>query len=127
MTRYDPFAMAEEKGIHVRYVDFQEAPLGLTTTVNGEQFILLSDLIEECRMRYFVCAHELYHCMEHEGLTSYYMYHHNSKNKLEREANQFAIQTITNLYLDRFDKEGVSIYDVLDYFHVPKEVYGVVG
>lgn len=126
MEETNPFATADRHGVQVRYEEFGRAPLGISIRMNNQSFILLSNTLVNTRLKYFICAHELYHSLEHSTLLNYYCSHDKAKNKLEYEANRYALKVITAMYIDMFDKETVSMYEVLDYFDVPKEVYNYV-
>lgn len=126
MVKYDPFSIAEKEGIDVRYKNFEGMPLGLSTFVNGRSFILLDSSLKEDNLRYFICAHELYHATEHKELTNYYISHKKAMYKLEGEANRFALDLIIKLYIDWYHGEEKSVYDIYDYFNIPEEVYNYV-
>lgn len=120
---WDPFIIAEEKGIDVRYVVLEDKPLGMYVEHKNKQFILLNNILLESPTRYFVCAHELFHATEHDGMIGYYTSHTAAKNKLEYAANQHALKMLINLYKEWVDKETITLYEVMEFFEVPEEVY----
>lgn len=129
MEKTNSFLLAEKHDIEVRYVDLSNIALGTTVKANGRMFILLHEEIKDSPFRYFICAHELYHALEHFGYISFYLYHNERREhiKAENEANKYAIKLITKMYIEDVDPDYVSIFDVLSYFGVPKEHIHTLG
>ncbi len=108
----DPFLLANELDVEVRYVPFGNNPKGMYTKVKGTPMILLNESIEELPERKFVLAHELYHYLEHEENAAYYIQNDKNRSKLETEANKFAITLLTNLYIEENREYPETIKDV---------------
>lgn len=87
---YNPFVLSELLNIEVKYVPFGKSPLGQVAYVYEAPIILLNDCLKDSNERFFVCAHELYHALEHTSLSSYYISNRIAKSKMESEANTFA-------------------------------------
>ena len=45
-------------------------------------------------------AHEIGHALEHKGLAAYYISSNVHQRKTEREADNFAMAVVTNLYIE---------------------------
>jgi len=122
---FDPFKIADDCGIKIKYVPFMEDPQGMIANVDGQKYILISDTLVDSNVKYFICAHELYHHLSHNGLGYYYISSIGGKYTLEREANSFATSLVTYLYKDMFDPdpENVSYLDVINHFQIPRKVF----
>lgn len=107
-----PFELANHLDIEVRYVPFKNNPKGMYTKIKGVPMILLSEQIEHQPERNFVLAHELYHFLEHEENAGYYILNDNARNKLENEANKFAITLLTELYIEENNELPNTVEDV---------------
>ncbi|MGY3767073.1 ImmA/IrrE family metallo-endopeptidase [Vagococcus vulneris] len=69
----------------------------------------------------FEISHELAHCLkEHDNYYDYYTATDSSRNKLEREANQVAIEILIEIYLHEFDidKEQFNVVRFMEYFKI---------
>lgn len=97
---YDPFILCEKMNIDVKYKPFLSEPLGETTYFRNRPIIILADSLRYSNQRYFVCAHELGHAINHQGLASFYTSNKLNKGKLEVEADKFACALIGMLYVE---------------------------
>lgn len=111
-STFNPFSIAEQMGIEVRYVDFDTNPLGSATKIEGDFIILLDCSLADDNLRYFVLAHELCHVINHDSLGEYYMIQRYGKDKLEKEADCFSLTLIVKLYEELFGEPARGIYDV---------------
>lgn len=86
----DPFAVCREMGIKVIYSPLVDL-LGYYQQVDGIDVICINEGIN-LYQSYFVCAHELYHALAHEGENRMYMDRHTYQvpGKRELAANRFA-------------------------------------
>lgn len=116
---YNPFDLTELLGIDVIFVEFLEKPLGRTTYFFGEPTILISSLIMNSSERFFVCAHELYHAIDHKNSGNYYISNVVARSKMEVEANSFAAKLILNEYRFIFNKMPRKFSDIQTKFGVP--------
>ena len=64
----DPFRIAEESNIKIKYLDNSTKLLGMYTVIERNRFIFLNSNMEEYMMR-MVLAHELGHVAFHRHLT----------------------------------------------------------
>lgn len=91
----DPFLLADYLGFRIEYGHFNRVPLGQTIPPRHrlipKPIIVLDETLKGCNDSFFVCAHELCHALNHDGLSSYYVANCVSHAKLEVEANRFAI------------------------------------
>lgn len=69
----------------------------------------------------FTCAHEIGHIVLHPGINVPFLSKHTllAKNKIERQANQFAVEL---LIPDKLLLEGATIYEAAAICGVPLEV-----
>ena len=119
---YDPFVLAENKGIDVLFVPFGETPKGETVRFKDETIILLNEQLMEENERFFVLAHELYHAIEHENLSAYYTTQRNGKGTLEREANIFSGQLMIKMYEEIYGFPPETFQDLQNQYGVSEEL-----
>lgn len=115
----DPFIIADEAGIPIRYVPFDKEPLGQAINFHGQPMILISDTLKYSRERYFVCAHELGHAIEHEDLAGYYTSNNHNKGKIEVEADKFAVVLLSELYVEENDEYPHNWSDLVHAYGFP--------
>lgn len=86
-----------------------------------EKTIFLSDkLLDENSD--FEISHELGHCIKkHDELTDYYNINEYSRNKVEYEANQIAIQILLTIWISEYDlqKEQLNAVKFMEYYKIP--------
>ena len=111
---YNPFVLADLLNIEVKYVSFGESPLGQVAYIYETPIILLNECLKDSNERFFVCAHELYHALEHTDLSSYYISNRVAKNKMEAEANTFATIILFNDFIENNEYLPES-FDILTY------------
>lgn len=115
----NPFELAESKKIIIRYFPLGNT-LGFYMKNARHQVITLNSDNDEQLMK-FVCAHELGHAVLHPDENTPFLHKNTlfSKNKIERQANYFAI----NLLIYESD---MSVYqtkqDVLREHGIPYEM-----
>ncbi|WP_429971318.1 ImmA/IrrE family metallo-endopeptidase [Fructilactobacillus sp. Tb1] len=98
----DPFALADILGIDIQWWNFIDEPKGDTVSPLGHPVILLNDSLIDSNEKYFVCAHELGHALEHVEFAGYYISNNRIKNKYEYEADSFAAELLIGLYEEDF-------------------------
>ena len=109
---FNPFMIAEKMNVEIRYVDFDQQPLGQATSILGDKMILLDDSLRDENLRYFVAAHELCHVVNHNELGGYYISHNYAKSKLEHEADYFAMVLLMSLYEELFGEQPRQVFEV---------------
>lgn len=73
----------------------------------------------------FEISHELGHCIKkHDELTAYYNISDYSRNKLEYEANQIAIQILLTIWINEYDlqKEQLNAVKFMEYYQIPSRL-----
>ena len=73
----------------------------------------------------FEISHELGHCIKkHDKLTDYYNINEYSRNKLEYEANQIAIQILLTIWINEYDlqKEQLNAVKFMEYYQIPSRL-----
>ncbi|WP_312908739.1 ImmA/IrrE family metallo-endopeptidase [Tissierella praeacuta] len=89
----DPFKIAKESNIKIKYLDNATDLLGMYTVIQRNRFIFLNSNMEEYMMK-MVLAHELGHDALHRHLTKNSPFHEyelfNITSQPEYEANIFA-------------------------------------
>lgn len=123
----DPFLLSESMNIEIRFVPFSEKPYGETVHILGDTLILISEDLKYSVERYFVCAHELFHVMNHDGLSSYYASSKVPRSKLELEANTFATMLLANLYGLNNGRLPETFDDVRREYGVPESMRDYSG
>ncbi|WP_342417149.1 ImmA/IrrE family metallo-endopeptidase [Paenibacillus sp. FSL R10-2782] len=93
----NPFEIAEQLSIHIRYCDLGNNTRGLYYRKLRRRFIVIHENLSEPWMR-FVCAHELAHDRLHPGISRFFVDNKSFFNvgKFERQANQFAVKLLTD-------------------------------
>lgn len=121
-TRYgtnDPIEIASQKQIHIFYEEFKNI-WGYYNSSRRIEMIHINRNLDE-PMRRFVIAHELGHRYLHPKVNVPFLRAHTlqSVDKLERQANQFAVEL---LMPDKLLIDGLSIYEAARISGIPKEV-----
>ena len=73
----------------------------------------------------FEISHELGHCIKkHDKLTDYYNINEYSRNKLEYETNQIAIQILLTIWINEYDlqKEQLNAVKFMEYYQIPSRL-----
>lgn len=73
----------------------------------------------------FEISHELGHCIKkHDKLTAYYNINEYSRNKVEYEANQIAIQILLTIWVNEYDlqKEQLNAVKFMEYYKIPSRL-----
>lgn len=99
---FNPFTIAEKLNIDVQFRPFKSEPKGNMINFLGRPIILISDEIKYSNQRYFVCAHELGHALEHVEVQAFYIYSSKNKMGIEYEANNFAKKLLQNFYVEEY-------------------------
>lgn len=115
----DPFAIAEMLGVRVVFEKLGKKAAFFTNMCNVPIIHMNEDISSE--IRDFACAHELGHALLHRETNASWLAFHTYSNdcKLEREANQFAVEL---LMPDEFVREfeEFSLYDIGVMVGVPR-------
>lgn len=119
----DPFEIAESKNILIRYL-----PLGNTLgfymkNVRHQVITLNSDMDEH--LFKFVCAHELGHAVLHPDESTPFLHKNTffSKEKIEREANTFAVELLLpDHFISEYCDTNLSIYETCEMYGIPREL-----
>lgn len=115
----DPFEISAQKNITILF-SFLGDTLGFFSTYKRSRFIHINNVLD-VPMRRFVCAHELGHAEMHPGINTPFLKANTlfSINRLEREANEFAVEL---LMPDDLIKEYNTIQEAAAACEVPFEV-----
>ncbi|MDT1946050.1 hypothetical protein CKN99_05950 [Carnobacterium maltaromaticum] len=100
----DPFVLAKKLHIVVKYVQFDDAPLGDSAYILGRNYIFIDQRLEFLSERYTICAHELFHALQHTNLKDFYFSNTIAKSYMEIEADRFSEHL-----LNRLNNENPSI------------------
>lgn len=122
LKTFDPFKIAEFKNIEVKYKNFDIEPKGEAVKYFDRSIILLDISLKDIDEKYFVCAHELCHALEHTELATYYISNCNIKNKFEYQADQFAIELLTSLYQEQYDIPAITKNDLQIAYGIPEKI-----
>jgi Zn-dependent peptidase ImmA (M78 family) len=115
----DPFCIAEQKNIMILF-NYLGETLGFFSTYKRAKFIHINNMLNRPLKR-FVCAHELGHAILHPGINTPFLKANTlfSINRLEREANEFAVEL---LMPDDLIKEYNTIQEAAAACEVPFEI-----
>lgn len=107
---HNPLRIAASLGYVVRYFDMPERIPGRYQPMpSGIDYILISESIRDTPSELFVCAHELFHAIEHRDSAAYYIATFRSHIKCERDADEFAAALLQELF-PRYAEEDVFRY-----------------
>lgn len=115
----NPFEIAKNRNIIIRYFPLGQT-LGFYMKNVRHQVITINSDIEDC-LKKFVCAHELGHAILHKDVNTPFLHKNTlfSKDKIEREANEFAINLL--LYGEKLEDYETK-YDILRENGIPYEM-----
>lgn len=116
----DPFEIASRLGITVLYESLGNT-LGYFNTYKRIKIIHINNCLEALVQR-FVCAHELGHAILHPNLNTPFLRSHTlySVDRIEREANRFAVELLIPDELIR--EHATTVRDVAVLCGVPQEI-----
>lgn len=126
-SSYNPFVVSELLNIEVKYVPFGKSPLGQVAYIYETPIILINECLKDSNERFFVCAHELYHALEHTSLSSYYVSNGVAKSKMESEANTFATIILFNDFIETNEYLPESFEDLEHSYGFPENSKLVLG
>ncbi|SDF77507.1 ImmA/IrrE family metallo-endopeptidase [Sporomusa acidovorans] len=114
----NPFFIADELGIIIVYRRMKNV-LGFFNMYKRIKIIHLNNRLSE-KLETFVCAHELYHAIEHYDLNTPFLKRSTlySTDKIERQANIFAVELLLNDELLREYPE-CSLYNIAKCLEIP--------
>ncbi|MDP4144126.1 MAG: ImmA/IrrE family metallo-endopeptidase [Bacillota bacterium] len=88
----------------------------------GDEFIYISSTVSEYEEK-FILAHELGHIILHKDITcEYYDNSLLNKDKLEFEANYFAMEFLLPNNLDYLELEGFSLEQLSNMYGIPEKI-----
>ncbi len=116
----DPFLIADSMNIIVIFRYMHHDINGFYKLEQRNRFIVINKHLSH-EMQRFVCAHELAHAILHPTINTPFLRANTllSVDKIEREANEFAVEL---LIPDELLHEGMNIYDAAAVCGVPNEV-----
>ncbi|WP_085012933.1 ImmA/IrrE family metallo-endopeptidase [Lentilactobacillus parabuchneri] len=114
----DPFSIAEQLNIEIRWETFGPHPLGQTAYFDKCPIILLNESIRDSVQRNFTCGHELGHIICQPGITGYQT-GRLSHGVCEYQANQFATGLMGLLYVEENGCGPDSYYDLVHHYGSP--------
>ena len=115
----NPFTIASNKNIIVLYEPLGNV-MGYFNTYKRIRMIHLNCNLD-AHIQYFTCAHELGHAIMHPKVNTPFLKANTlqSIDRIEREANQFAVEL---LMPDDLLFDGLSIYEAATVCGVPEEI-----
>lgn len=117
----DPFKIAEQLNIHIRYCDLGDSTRGFYYQKLRRRFIVIHEGLSDPWKR-FVCAHELGHDRLHPGISRFFIDEQSFFNagKFERQANLFAVKL---LMADARPTSGETKQQLLQRCSIPIELH----
>ncbi|MEG2253816.1 MAG: ImmA/IrrE family metallo-endopeptidase [Vagococcus sp.] len=112
--------LVNDMGLELMFVDMNRSGMYYAE----EKTIFLSDKLLD-KNSDFEISHELGHCIKkHDELTAYYNTNDYSRNKIEYEANQIAIQILLTIWVNEYDlhKEQLNAVKFMEYYKIPSRL-----
>lgn len=109
--------LVNDMGLELMFVDMNRSGMYYAE----EKTIFLSNKLLD-KNSDFEISHELGHCIKkHDNLTDYYNINEYSRNKVEYEANQIAIQILLMIWISEYDlqKEQLNAVKFMEYYKIP--------
>lgn len=119
----DPFYIAERLGVLIEYADLGET-LGFYFRNRRIKIININHNLSEIVQR-FVCAHELGHVILHKDANTPALRRNTffSTNKIEKEANQFAVELLMpDEAIYQYKNTNMTINEIAGIYGIPEEV-----
>lgn len=119
----DPFYIANRIGILVLFEPLGSI-YGYYNYYKRIKMIHINDQLDETLQR-FTCAHELGHALLHHDINTTFLKSKTffSTEKIEREANTFAVELLMpDEYLYELKDTEITIFDVAEMYGIPREV-----
>ena len=119
----DPFYIANRIGILVLFEPLGSI-YGYYNYYKRIKMIHINDQSDETLQR-FTCAHELGHALLHHDINTTFLKSKTffSTEKIEREANTFAVELLMpDEYLYELKDTELTIFDVAEMYGIPREV-----
>lgn len=117
----DPFALAELLNIDIQYWDLLDEPKGQTVRPFDKPIILLNKALKHSNERFFVCAHELGHALDHVDFSGYYISNNRVKDKYEYQADSFAKKLLIGLYKEEYGVLPHTCDELVHLYGYPKQ------
>jgi Zn-dependent peptidase ImmA (M78 family) len=120
----NPYELAAFKNVQVILWDMHEEIKGFYKYDKRNKYIFINNNLDESFQR-FVCAHELGHSQLHPRVNTTFLRANTllSTDKIEREANRFAIELlIPDEILYDFQDSILTINEVVATYGIPEEV-----
>lgn len=123
---YNPFKLAFRLDFEVIFTDdLPGERLGLA--VPELKVLFISSCIKGSKFSYFICAHELVHCTEHEGIQAFYNCSERTQGRFEQEADSEGIYVLCKFYLEQFPElDRLNVTTVANYFELNEEFYSII-
>lgn len=118
---FNPFTITEKLNVPIEWVDLGDNLLGKVSYFGENPIILLNESLHETNRKYFICAHELAHVINHVGLDGYYLLNNRTYDKLEFEATDFAVDLLINMYQEDFDCLPDTFADLQHAYGIPEQ------
>ncbi|EUJ41947.1 ImmA/IrrE family metallo-endopeptidase [Brochothrix campestris] len=124
----DPFDVCDFLGVKVEYVPLPGTIKGMRLAIDNSNLTettILLDANTDTDSLKFICAHELGHCLLHEGISRMFIEKEtfNAPGKFELEANLFA----TYFLLYKKDLNSYSDpYELFSSYGIPNEMIGYI-
>lgn len=118
---YDPFVIAKEMNIIIKYAHFRHRPYGKTTYPNGFTIILLAESIKNTSYEFFICAHELLHALQHKDLCIGRRNNIVLKSKMEHEANSFAACLTLYDFKHKHGRSPLNFEEISTDYNIPSK------
>lgn len=118
---YNPFVIAKEMNITIKYAHFKYRPYGKTSYPNGFTIILLAETIKNTPYEFFICAHELLHALHHKNFCIERKNNIVLKSKMEHEANSFAAYLTLRDFEEKYSRPPSNFKEISTIYKIPSK------
>lgn len=116
----DPFRIADELGVDLRWADLGANVMGKTQYMLGQPVVMLNESVHDSNQRYYVMAHELGHVILHADVGGYYKMVPHGDDKAEAEADTFGKELMIWLFQEDYGRLPDTYGDLVHAYGCPE-------
>lgn len=116
----DPFKIAEQLNVDVRWTDLGGEVLGRTRNLFGQPIVMLDFSIRESLKKYFVMGHELGHVLLHADVGGYYKMVPHGDDRAEAQADVFGKELMIWLFQEDYGRLPDTYGDLVHAYGCPE-------
>lgn len=124
---FSPEKLVEYLEIELKYVNFLDNPKAQYIMIRDKKIILVKDSLQYSNEKHFIIAHELFHAIKHSDLIGYYSISSKAKNKLEYEANCFAVKLLFEHFVIEHESLPDTFQEMTYHYGIPSQFYYLIN